>query len=146
LIFFTSNLGVSRAAGVGFRPESIAYEAKARKAVVNHFSPEFINRLTGILPFKQITREGAKLILKKFYDEAAYRVASTKMVVFPEPTEAVYAEVLQAGYSEEYGVRELRRAWQRLVILPYVKGLQAPTEGSAIDRAVAKKRRSGLPA
>ena len=95
--------------------EVLAHTASALKRA---FAPEFLNRLDGVIPFKDLSRTVAKEIAELEVGKVIKRVQQANegcvVTVAPSMIEAV----LQAGFSPEYGAREIRRAVQELVEEP----------------------------
>lgn len=120
VIILTSNLGaaapVTRRMGFGMMDEAggqdeavgaHAARATAEEAIRKYLRPELVNRLTKIVHFQPLGREVAGEILEKLLDELNQRLA--ERVVRVECSDEVKAILLQEGYSERYGARNLER-------------------------------------
>lgn len=121
IIFMTSNIKE----GISFNPGFLnsVKEDKQKKlvdGVKKNFKSEFVNRLDYIYHFPQVTKDGAREIIKKFHSKAQADCLKVNLFL-PDMTKKVLENVLSSGYSEEYGARELRRAYQRLVLIPFVR-------------------------
>ena len=86
-------------------------EVKAR------FRAEFINRVDEQIVFRPLSEEDARRILRPMLDAIAEELRKRHNVTLHVSEEAEQA-LAQAGYSPEYGVRELQRTVERLVQAP----------------------------
>ncbi|HYL99122.1 MAG TPA: AAA family ATPase, partial [Blastocatellia bacterium] len=125
LIFFTSNLGAREMMkelnpDIGFqsaasRPSaadvSRKLESIALAAVRKRFSPEFVNRIDSVVTYQPLDEEALSTILDQHIDELQRHVNTRLGIrcftldVSPEARQ----HLLQAGVSQEYGARELKR-------------------------------------
>lgn len=108
IIIMTTNAGAQFAsqASVGFAG-SVSRGDAMMKQVKKTFKPEFINRLSGTVVFRDMDRVMAKLILKKKLKEleAKLNVKNVKMKLTPKALDYL----LNKGYTVEYGAREMDR-------------------------------------
>ncbi len=115
LIIFTSNVGTQKMniAPIGFGNININKEDFLEKELKNHFKPEFINRLTNIFYFKNITDDVYSKILEeeieKIYEFAEKKDANIKLTV------ELKEKILSECRSKKYGVRELKRQIQKQI-------------------------------
>ena len=77
------------------------------KQVKKTFKPEFINRLSGTVVFHDMDREMATLILKKKLRELDAKLAARQVSM--TLTDAAFDHLLQEGFTQEYGAREMDR-------------------------------------
>ncbi|WP_395745395.1 AAA family ATPase [Prosthecobacter sp.] len=123
IMIMTSNIGASEGkTSIGFQQaddeenpgdrleQSVL--ADARKL----FRPEFINRLTDIVPFKPLGSEEVKQVLALMIDRLNERLKSKKITL--ELTPESQALLIAQGSSKEYGVRHLERTVERLISRP----------------------------
>jgi ATP-dependent Clp protease ATP-binding subunit ClpC len=117
LIMMTSNLG-SRKAYVDLPRQQGArasWHARVQEAVRRRFRPELVNRLTAILTFSPLGRADILAVAQREIDELlrrrGVRASGLSVVVAPGATEAV----LNAGYSEQFGVRPMQRAVDAII-------------------------------
>jgi len=93
--------------GFGSEPSSDGDKEEIMKSIEATFSPEFRGRVDEFVFFNDLTsediREIAKLALAKYPIKA---------------TPEVINYVIQHGYSEEFGARDIQRVLKRLVGLP----------------------------
>lgn len=112
VVIMTSNAGAQHAsqASVGFGSGVSRGDAMMGQ-VKRTFKPEFINRLSATVVFRDMDRPMAKLILEKKLGELCdkLRARNVSMTV----TAAAREWLLQRGFTREYGAREMDRAIAR---------------------------------
>ena len=108
VLIMTSNAGAQYAgqASVGFNTLVSRGEAML-KQVKKTFKPEFLNRLSGTVVFRDMDRAMATLILKKKLRqlEEKLKVRNVYMTLDAE----VFDHLLSQGFIPEYGAREMDR-------------------------------------
>lgn len=108
VIIMTSNAGADQLGKmtIGFRSES-KNEAAIEEAVKRTFQPEFRNRLTKIVVFREMDDEMAQLVVRKKLGELAAMLERRNIRFTAEKT----AEELirEKGISREFGAREVER-------------------------------------
>ncbi|MBI4493551.1 MAG: ATP-dependent Clp protease ATP-binding subunit [Chloroflexi bacterium] len=144
IVIMTSNLG-GEAMGEGrreirFLPGAGADEhggrqarlAAAHRAVSQAFRPEFINRIDEIVVFDPLRQESLREVVGLMLEDVQAQIAEKKLRL--EVEEGVRDLLIEVGYSEAFGARELRRAVDRLLRKPVASFLLAasPTEGETI--------------
>ena len=77
------------------------------------FKPEFINRLSGMVVFNEMNREMAGLILNKKMRELSLKLASRTVTM--KVSKQAREKLLDMGYSQQYGAREMDRVITRHV-------------------------------
>ena len=114
VLIMTSNAGAQYAAqaSVGFGNKTTAGEAML-KQVKKTFKPEFLNRLSGTIVFNDMSREMAVQILDKKLGELQ-KSLDTKNVVL-SLSHAAKEHLLEEGFTQQYGARELDRAISSLL-------------------------------
>jgi ATP-dependent Clp protease ATP-binding subunit ClpA len=108
VLIMTSNAG-ARDAGrnlIGFG-ERIAGESEVNNAVEKIFTPEFRNRLDGVVNFGSLSRDVMISIVNKELDAFKSQLAEKNVTV--EVTEACVARLAEDGYSREFGARNVGR-------------------------------------
>ena len=113
ILLMTTNAGVREMASksIGFgsgKPEDIS--GKGRKALERLFSPEFRNRLDGIITFKSLTPEIMDRIVHKYVRELNAQMAEKR--VFIRLTPAAVAKLAEKGFDPDFGARPLARVIQ----------------------------------
>ena len=108
IVIMTSNAGAQYAAqaSIGFSGSVSRGEAML-KQVKKTFKPEFINRLSGTVVFNDMDRQMATLILRKKLGELQEKLTA-KQVEMTLSDEA-FDYLLQEGFTQEYGAREMDR-------------------------------------
>ena len=108
VLIMTSNAGAQFAhqASVGFASEMTAGKAMLAQ-VKKTFKPEFINRLSSIVVFNDMDRTMAGMILDKKLRELQAMLDSKQVTL--KLGDAAREQLLQEGYSREYGAREMDR-------------------------------------
>ncbi|MDY0039711.1 MAG: ATP-dependent Clp protease ATP-binding subunit ClpA [Desulforhabdus sp.] len=113
ILLMTSNAGAREMSSpsIGFgNQESENKTAKGIKAVEKLFSPEFRNRLDGIVPFNGLNMEIMELIVAKFIAELEDQL-SEKKISF-ELTSSARLWLAENGYDPAFGARPLARLIQ----------------------------------
>ena len=111
ILIMTSNAGAAAVGKkmIGFGERSVM-ESNMMDEVRRVFSPEFRNRLSGILMFHKLSMDMAMRIVKK--KTAQLEGYLRKRNIAAAFSEEVYNYLLREGYSEEYGAREIDRIIQ----------------------------------
>ncbi|RMH04039.1 MAG: ATP-dependent Clp protease ATP-binding subunit [Planctomycetota bacterium] len=124
VVLLTSNVGTAdyreAANRVGFGRTGALAEADfvqlTHEAIRRNFKPELINRLDQVLVFHPLDRRSCARIAEMKLREVAERLERIGVELSWTPR-AVTA-LADAGYSEDYGAREVRRTVARLVEEP----------------------------
>ena len=104
IVCFTSNVGIKNNVGkrlVGFGKTVQTYETSKsliEKDFKEHFSPEFINRLDGVIYFNQLTKDDAAKITKNQLKTLPLK-SSKQLVDY----------IVNGSFSVEYGARNIKR-------------------------------------
>ena len=107
VLIMTSNAGAQFASqNIGFN-SSVSRGEAMMKQVKKTFKPEFLNRLSGAVVFRDMDKEMATLILKKKLHELD-TMLEAKQVRMTLTTEA-FNHLLKEGFTPEYGAREMDR-------------------------------------
>jgi ATP-dependent Clp protease ATP-binding subunit ClpA len=113
ILLMTSNAGNWEMSGRSIGFGDLVAEDKTDKcmtAVEKVFTPEFRNRLDGIVPFRSLTPEVMAMVVDKFIDELNGRLAEKKVKV--ELTDKARLWLAEKGYDTTYGARPLGRLIQ----------------------------------
>lgn len=111
ILLMTSNAG-AREIGrqtIGFEGLPIQRDA-VFKALERIFSPEFRNRLDGVVNFQGLTEEVVLKIVKRAVADFAAQLVGKKVLL--TVTEGCFAWLARKGYSPEFGAREIARLVQ----------------------------------
>ncbi|MBE6333023.1 MAG: ATP-dependent Clp protease ATP-binding subunit [Bacteroidales bacterium] len=119
IIILTSNVGSRQlgdfGTGIGFQDfteeqRQAANEAVLRKELKKTFSPEFLNRIDDIIPFRQLTHDDIRRIVDVELTPVIDRIKAQGYDV--EVTDAMKDFLAKRGYDPKFGARPLRRAIQ----------------------------------
>ena len=119
LILMTSNQGVKETTtklNYGFTPTTLSEHAKEhiiRESIARHFSPEFRNRLDGILVMKPLTHSEVREVARHELQNA-FKRATVNVVV----NESVIDKLVEFGYSSSFGARQIKRIIDTKLIRP----------------------------
>jgi ATP-dependent Clp protease ATP-binding subunit ClpB len=103
---------------VDFRNTVVIMTSNIRSAdqLVEHFRPEFINRIDEIVVFEPLTREQIAEIVDLQLERLRQRLAERGIEL--ELTDGARELIAEAGWDPQFGARPLKRAIQRLVENP----------------------------
>ena len=109
IIIMTSNAGAREMSSnkIGFGDQLEDVDSKGLKAVEKTFSPEFRNRLDGIIQFNHLSLEIMELIVDKYMRELRQMLKPKKISIKYSP--AVRSFLSKKGYSPKFGARPLER-------------------------------------
>ncbi len=112
IVMMTSNAGSREmsSATIGFGDPKGDSTGRGKKAIEKIFSPEFRNRLDGIITFNALDREIMALIVDKFMQEFTDQLAVKKVSLVY--SEKVRKWLAKKGYDPQYGARPLARVIQ----------------------------------
>jgi ATP-dependent Clp protease ATP-binding subunit ClpA len=115
IVVMTSNAGTREmsTSAIGFGDKQKDTEAKGQQAIERYFSPEFRNRLDGIIQFHALTVPIMERIVDKFIGELNEQMASKK--VFINISENLRNWLARKGYDPNYGARPLGRMIQKKI-------------------------------
>ena len=149
LIILTSNIGSSVMAkgaelGLGFNiggDDPAAKHDQLRSMVFEelkaYFKPELLNRLDDIVVFKKLDRDTIANIARKEVQRTINMIHECGMEV--TIADEVYDVIVEEGFSEANGAREVRRAVTALLDSPLSDALlQIEAEGSQVNHLVAQ--------
>jgi len=80
---------------------------------IDHFRPEFVNRIDEIVRFRSLTEADLAPIVRIQLDHLRARLAERRITL--EVTDAALAHLAAAGYDPAFGARPLKRVIQREV-------------------------------
>ena len=146
IIIMTSNLGAKQmqVKRFGFSTtdaveivDDSRLDDVAKQAAKKHFTAEFMNRLDHVVTFKTLTKEQIAQIMEIELG-IIQQMFWTKAKFLYQLTPAAKFTLLEEGYSQEYGARDLKRAIERRVRLPLAglvsSGQIAPGDALVIDQ------------
>ena len=104
VLIMTSNLGTKEANVMGFNKDT---SAKTNNALRDFFSPEFRNRLSGVIEFKHLSLEVIEKIVDVEIVKLNKQMESKNITIKLGKKARTY--VAKQGYSDVYGAREISR-------------------------------------
>ena len=112
IIIMTSNAGAREMSAntIGFGSQSADMDSKGLKAVEKTFSPEFRNRLDGIVQFNHLSQKVMEMIVDKNMRELKALLANKKVSLTYTPKVREY--LAKKGYDPKFGARPLARLIQ----------------------------------
>ncbi|MFO0613823.1 MAG: AAA family ATPase [Polyangiaceae bacterium] len=130
LIILTSNVGSDLAeigSSIGFAGEAKTsdkrVEVAIRRALENHYRPEFLNRIDRILVMRQLRREDLRRIARRELGKIYKREGLIERDLLLEVDDGVIDLLLEKGTDPKYGARPLKRAMEELLVIPLARAL-----------------------
>lgn len=113
ILIMTSNVGAREMASnvIGFSSADDETVHKNRKAIEKTFSPEFRNRLDGIINFSGLPMEIVLQVVDKFIRQVEEKLRSRKVTL--EISQEAREWLAREGYDSKLGARPLGRMIQR---------------------------------
>lgn len=110
ILIMTSNAGAREmaATAIGFGDQS--NEGKDQQAIEKLFSPEFRNRLDGIVHFQTLPPEAVERVVDKFMKELIDQLAEKSVRI--SLTDGARRYLAEKGYDKTYGARPMARLIQ----------------------------------
>ena len=90
-------------------------------AVKKSFRPEFINRLSQIIVFQPLDKTAVREIIDKFVNRLRSRLTAQGVNIALE--DSAYELLMNSGFSESYGAREMERTIDTLLAKPLANAL-----------------------
>jgi ATP-dependent Clp protease ATP-binding subunit ClpB len=130
---------------VDFRNTVVIMTSNIRSAdqMLEHFRPEFVNRVDEIVVFESLTREQIGEIVELQLGRLRQRLAERKLEL--ELTDGAKELIAEAGWDPQFGARPLKRALQRLIENPLALRL-LEGEFAEGDRILVEAAPGGEPA
>jgi ATP-dependent Clp protease ATP-binding subunit ClpA len=112
ILIMTSNAGAREmsANSIGFGPQSADVDFKGMKAVEKAFSPEFRNRLDGIVQFNHLSTKVMGMIVDKNMKELESMLKAKQIKL--TYSDKVRSYLAKEGYDPKFGARPLARIIQ----------------------------------
>ena len=119
IIIMTSNLGAADAEknSVGFG--SLERDSDPKDAVNRFFSPEFRNRLDGVIRFGKLDHKTMIKVVTKFIDELNELIKDKNIQI--QPSEQVLEYLTVKGFDTKMGARPLQRVIDNMIKKPLSK-------------------------
>lgn len=96
-----------------------------QRRVEEHFRPEFVNRIDQIVVFKPLESSAMHKIASREIGDVLLRQGLVRRNVLVEVDQGVLDLLIEQGFTASYGARPLKRAIERLVVLPLARFLAA---------------------
>lgn len=115
ILIMTSNLGSREMSStqIGFAGEVGAYKGNPDKAIQNHFTPEFRNRLDDTIIFERLNEEIMVRIVRKQLDELQASLSSKKVQLKADDNALKW--LAGKGYEPAFGARPMSRLIQEKI-------------------------------
>jgi DNA replication protein DnaC/predicted RNase H-like HicB family nuclease len=94
-----------------------------QRKVEQYFRPEFVNRIDQIVVFKPLDERAMRQIASREIGEVLLREGFVRRNVLVEIDDNVIDLLLEQGFNATYGARPLKRAIERLLVLPLARFL-----------------------
>jgi ATP-dependent Clp protease ATP-binding subunit ClpB len=118
IVLMTSNIG-SDLLRESTSPEELE---RARELLLrDHFRPEFLNRLDGIVQFHALGREHVRGILEIHLERLQAKLDARELGL--EVTDRAREALAERGYDAEFGARPLERLLRRVILDPLARGI-----------------------
>ena len=115
IIIMTSNAGTSVGSNnMGFSAvENQKLDGRIEKALKEIFRPEFLNRIDGIIEFKELTKDELKQIISLMLKDLVSELEH--MGISFEITDSAKDLILKNSYNPKFGARPIRREIQNSI-------------------------------
>ena len=111
LIIMTTNIGHDLMRVDRKKKDVNDLQKEARQLLLNHFRPEFLNRIDEIIPFRNLSLSHIRHICRMQLEQLQTRLTSQGIQL--EMTEAAEVYLAQRGYDPIFGARPMKRTLQR---------------------------------
>jgi hypothetical protein len=142
-LIMTTNLGASanERPVIGFN-KSTDRTGEEETATEEFFSPEFRNRLDGILTFNKLTKPVIIKIANKFVNELRGRLADKEITL--DLDESVLDYLAEEGFNPKMGARPMERAVKDKIAVPLSKKIVYDKLANGSSIAVTYDKEKGL--
>ncbi|MGO2507860.1 ATP-dependent chaperone ClpB [Vibrio hibernica] len=121
VVIMTSNLGSDRIQAKAATSDYESMKADVMEVVMQHFRPEFLNRVDESVVFHPLGQAQIKSIASIQLQRLSQRMADKEYHL--EVGEDALALIAQVGFDPVYGARPLKRAIQQMVENPLAKSM-----------------------
>ena len=111
LIIMTTNFGHDLMREDRKKRDVNDLQKEARQLLLNHFRPEFLNRIDEIIPFRNLSLSHIRHICRMQLEQLQIRLDSQGIQL--DMTEAAEVYLAQRGYDPVFGARPMKRTLQR---------------------------------
>ena len=121
VLVMTTNAGAQEMSrsSIGFQNQD--HSTDGMEVLKKLFTPEFRNRLDGIIPFGPLVKEVIKTVVDKFLVEIQVQLDEKKVLL--EVTDAARSWLGEHGYDEALGARPMQRLIQNKIKKPLAEDI-----------------------
>jgi len=125
IIIMTSNLGgeINDNMPFGFHAKGAGDSDSVDAAVKDFFRPELVNRIDRIVRFLPLRREHIRILAQRELGNVLLRGGITRRQLRVDVDRGVIEILADAGFDRLFGARPLKRAVERLALLPIARQL-----------------------
>ncbi len=150
IIIMTSNIAsaihTGGALGFGDNPDAaLASPEGVMREIHRFFRPEFLNRIDRIVVFRPLGAETMRQIARREVGQVLLRSGLLRRRLGVEVEEEVFDLLLSQGFSRAWGARPLKRAVERLLLLPVAREIVQRGPGYGGDTLHVSVDRSTTP-
>ncbi len=130
IVIMTSNLGgeISDGTALGFVADKATDDpSEDLESVHRFFRPELINRIDQIIKFRPLDRVSVRTIAQRELGQVLMRSGITRRHLRIDVDPGVVDLLAKEGFDAKLGARPLKRAVQRLVLMPLARELAQST-------------------
>ena len=117
----TSNTGAFEASRASIGIQEGTSSSKSLEAIKKSFSPEFLNRLDGVIEFKELNKELLIKVVKKFIKELANQLSEKKIQL--TVSDKAVEWLFNKGHEPAYGARPFARTIDEHIKKPLVEDI-----------------------
>ncbi len=134
VLIMTSNVGshlIRKEGDIGFSKKETTKKdevrihqdisSKLKDELKRNFKPEFLNRVDSTVVFRPLNKTIVRRIAKLQVKQVKARLKEQRIKINVEDN--VYSKLVELGFSQEYGARELRRVIQAKIEDPLSEGI-----------------------
>ncbi|MEX1135750.1 MAG: ATP-dependent Clp protease ATP-binding subunit ClpA [Balneolales bacterium] len=120
ILVMTSNVGSREmsSTSIGFSEDVTSLKGDPKKAIKDHFNPEFRNRLDDIIIFNHLSKRTLDKIVHKFIRELELQLIDKKVSI--NLSDKALTWIAEKGYDPAYGARPMSRVIQENIKNPLV--------------------------
>ena len=145
IILLTSNVGTTHSAvGLGFGTTEQDAQHMVRRAVEQHFRPEFVNRLDRIIVFRRLPRDEMREIARVMLEDLLQRPGLRGQRSVLDVSAAALNWIIDQGYDPALGARAIRRTLEERLTSAVAEHLAAVATKEAVTLIRVGRTDAGL--
>ncbi len=136
VILLTSNLGSGareqRSLGLATNNQAAGANDDPtywRSKIEQYFRPEFVNRIDQVVVFRSLDTRVMRQIARRELGHVLMREGLVRRNVLAEVDDGIIDLLVERGFNATYGARPLKRAIERLVVVPMARFLAGRPDG-----------------